>query len=510
MTAFAEPPQKAVPLLDTIAARSRPGRPDTIMAKETPAPSGRPMRAQFLGLPGWLVLGLVVRVLLVPFHHPWDLQTWYNMFVDLAHNRSPYETLRYLTYSTRAQWGLVSLESKFFPVNRELFYEYYAYPPLPLLLYYPFARLYAAFFPPHYEFVVQGALAAHRIPVLVLVLFKAPLFAADVGIALLLWRLTGEQRARTFFLNPFVILVSAAWMFEDLMTVLALLALYLAVRKRSGPAGFALALGTLTKWTPVVLWPVIGLWLLRQRVPGRHQLAFHGAFLLTVAVGLASFWDGVRLVAQFHALRPGANLTPHILLYVLAQFRGDDIGWYYHILSPYVGVITLPLALGAAYLLQVRRALPLPTAASLTVIAFFLGSKVVNEPYVCLLLPLLLWEEAERTSEAKKFVFKAAYALPLAYAILNVPIVLFLLPVYLQLVPWDPSSVYWASRALPRAWHSLMLATLSFAFVGLLVYAWQALTEEVRRETAPCAAYRPDPDRDWFKPSHSAIGQDAS
>jgi hypothetical protein len=61
-------------------------------------------------VPRWLLLGLAIRLALIPFHHPWDLQTWYNMFVDLAHNHSPYETLRYLTYSTRSQWGLIHMD----------------------------------------------------------------------------------------------------------------------------------------------------------------------------------------------------------------------------------------------------------------------------------------------------------------------------------------------------------------------------------------------------------------
>ncbi len=447
------------------------------------------------GLPGWLLLGLGVRLLLIPFHHPWDLQTWYNMFVDLAHNHSPYETLRYLTFSTRAQWNLVPMDGdKYFPLSQSIFYEYYAYPPLPLVLYYPLAKLYALLAPLDYQFVVQGALAAHRIPILLMAFFKAPIFIADVGIAALVWRLAGEQRARSFFLNPFVILVSAAWMIEDLMVMFAILALYLTVTKRYGLAGLALALGTLAKWTPGILWPVIGLWLVHQRVEWRRQVAFHGVFLIAVVAGLAPFWEGVHLAVQFHALRPGANLSPHALLYVLAQFHRGDMPWFYHVLSPYIGALTLPLALGAAYLVQIRRSLPLPTAACLTVTAFLLGSKVVNEPYVCLLLPLLLWEDAERPSEAKVFVYKAAYALPLAYTILNVPVFMFGLPVYLQLAPWDPSVAYRMARAWPRDVHAIILAALAFAFVGLLIYAWHLFTQEARHEAVPDPARRPNLD----------------
>jgi hypothetical protein len=465
-------------------------------------------------VPRWLLIGLAIRIVLIPFHHPWDLQTWYNMFVDLAHNHSPYETLRYLTYSTRSQWGLIHMDgAKVLPVGQELFYEYYAYPPLPLLLYYPLAKLYALFRPLEYQFVVEGALAAHHVPLAILALFKAPLIVADIGVAVLLWRLAGEARARAYFLNPFVILVSAAWMIEDLMILFVLLAFYLVTRKRYELAGLASGLGVLVKWTPGILWPVIGLWLLAERAPWRRQAAFHAVFLATCVAGIAPVWDGVRLVLQFHAMRPGANLSPHILLYVLAQWHNPDIAWYYHVLSPFVGMVTLPLALGAAYLAQWRGRLPLATGACLAVVAFFLGSKIVNEPYVCVLLPLLLWEEAERPSEAKAFVFKAAYALPLAYAIINVPIPLFIVPAYLQVVPWDPTSDYWIGllrQAVPGRWHALALAGLAFCFVGVMLYAWRVLTAEVGDAAVRQGAHRPDPDRARIGPAYRPVAQDAS
>ncbi len=445
-----------------------------------------------VNLPRWLLLGLIIRLLLVPFNHAWDLQTWYNMFVDLAHNHSSYETLRYLTYSTRAQTqsGIMTLEeSRFLPPNPR-FYNYYVYPPLPLLLYYPLAKLCALFLPLDYQLVVENALPAHRIPLAFSLLFKTPLFFADVGITLLLWRLAGEQKARAFFLNAFVILVSAAWMIDGLMTLATVAALYLVVKRRYALAGCALALGALTKWTPGILWPAIGLWLVHQQVAWRRQASFHGAFLLTLAMVIAPFWEGVLLAAQFHALRPGGNMNPHNLLYVLQQFSREDMVWYFHVLSPYIGAITLPLTLGAAYLVQMRRSMPLPTAACLTVVAFFLGSKQLNEPYVFLLLPLLLWETAERPSDVKVFLFRAMYAMPLAFAIFNIPIQSLALPLYIQIVQRVPSSAFiLIVQASPWAWHAVIRAVLAFAFVGLLLYAWRVFTKEVQHEAVHRAAY---------------------
>jgi hypothetical protein len=453
-------------------------------------------------------VGLAIRLLLVPLHHPWDLQTWYNMFVDLSRDHSPYETLRELTYSTRSHRGMIEIRDKIFPTTQARFYEYYAYPPLPLVIYYPIAKLYGRLFGLDHQFVFQGAVAAHRIPVEFMLFFRVPLFAADVALALLLGRLAGEEKARTFFLNPFVIIVSAAWMIEGLMAVFALGALWLLTRGRHTAAGLLLALGTLTKWTPGILWPVAGLWMLHRRTPWRSQAAFHVAFLATLVAGVAPFWECVLFAARFHALRPGANLSPHILLYVLAQFSRSDVGWYYHVLSAYVGAVTLPLTLGWAYPAQVRRPMPLATAACLTVIAFLLGSKVVNEPYVFLLLPLLLWEDAEPPSEAKKFLFKASYALPLAFAILNVPVLMFLLPAYLQVVQRDPSYVYGLERALPREWHAVIQAVLAFAFVGLMLYAFRLFAKEVAHDAVPGPAHRPSIHRARPESAHRPVAED--
>jgi len=427
---------------------------------------------------GWILLGLAVRLVLVPFHHPWDLQTWYNMFVDLARDRSPYETFRDLTYLTRALWGEVAITGKFFDGVRASFYGYYAYPPLPLLLYYPLAKLYAAVHPLAYRFVVEGAVAAHRIPASFGLVFKAPLFVADLGVALLLWRLAGERAARAFFLNPLVVLVSGAWMIDSLAAVFAVLGLLLARQGRHGPAGAALALGALAKWIPAVLWPAVGLWLLRRGAPPRAHLAFHAAFLTVLAAGLLPFWDGIRLVAEFHAQRPGGNLTPHILLYVLAQFGVPHLDLAYHVISPLVGTVTLPAALLVAYVTIWRRALPLSTAAALVLIAFLLGSKTVNEPYVYLLLPILLWEAAERPTPAKTVLFRAVYALPLAFAIVGVPVLMFALPLYVHLTTLDPVVGYTLSPVLPRQPHALALAVIALAFVGTLLWGWCTVLKE--------------------------------
>gem|GEM_PF-1385720 len=405
------------------------------------------------GLPRWVWLGLALRLALVGFHHPWDLQTFYNMFADLSRGTWPYETFRTLSGVARALTSLTGV--------REPAYEYYAYPPLLALLYWPVARIVASLTPLPYAFTIPGALALRAYPWTFLVAFKLPLWLSDLAIALVLRRLAGERAARLFFLNPLLVVVSGSWTVDTLMVLPSLLSVALVLRGRYAWGGVLLAVGALVKWMPVVLWPAVALWLVYTGVEGRRQAAFHAAFWVTLGVGLLPGWPGVLEVARFHAERPGAHLTPHVLLYVLQTWRGRPDAELVR-LSAAVGSVTLPAALLLAYVVQYRRRLPLVAACCLSLTAFYLGSKIVNEPYLFLWVPLLLWELSERPDARKEFVMRAGYGAALAFATVNVPIVLFAAPVVLAVLPESPyPEVVFrdASRALwPWREQALILA----------------------------------------------------
>jgi hypothetical protein len=425
------------------------------------------------GLPRWVWLGLALRLALVGFHHPWDLQTFYNMFADLSHGTWPYETFRILSGVARALTSLTGV--------REPAYEYYAYPPLLALLYWPLARIVASVTPLAYALTMPGALALRAYPWTFLVAFKLPLWLSDLAIALVLRRLAGERAARLFFLNPLLVVVSGSWTVDTLMALPSLLSVALVLRGRYAWGGVLLAVGALVKWMPVVLWPAVALWLVYTGVEGRRQAAFHAAFWVTLGVGLLPGWPGVLEVARFHAERPGAHLTPHVLLYVLQTWRGRPDAELVR-LSAAVGSVTLPAALLLAYVVQYRRRLPLVAACCLSLTAFYLGSKIVNEPYLFLWVSLLLWELSERPDARKEFVMRAGYGAALAFATVNVPIVLFAAPVVLAVLPESPyPEVVFrdASRALwPWREQALILASLAFFFVGILGYGFWVLAQE--------------------------------
>lgn len=78
--------------------------------------------------------------------------SFYNMFVDLATGRSPYDTFRDLMHFERSFFLLGANGTLYRQVFSTPFFEYYAYPPLPFLIYYLPAKLCQFLAPLHYRF----------------------------------------------------------------------------------------------------------------------------------------------------------------------------------------------------------------------------------------------------------------------------------------------------------------------------------------------------------------------
>src|SRR5262249_16354583 len=150
----------------------------------------------------WFSGPVIIRLVAMQFNHHWDIQTWYGLFTDLRLDRSPYDTLRTLTYETR--------------VDRSgLFYEYHAYPPGLIYLYWPIAKLYALVDSSglNYHFGRQGVAPVVAVPWYFNYFFKMPLLFADLGIAALLWKMVGRDTARRYVWNLYPIM-ALAWQFD--------------------------------------------------------------------------------------------------------------------------------------------------------------------------------------------------------------------------------------------------------------------------------------------------------
>ncbi len=372
-----------------------------------------PRRRRLLWIVGLMALAL--RLLLLPLGHYWDLTVDYNVFIDLAHGHSPYSTMLYLSHIAYAgHWDTV--------------YEYYAYPPVPLYLYWPLAHLYAWLHPGATYFIpVQNTYAQPSLPLDFFVLLKAPIWAADFLVAAVLARLTGTLRGwRDYLLNPYVLLVSGAWTFDAIMLLGLVLGVYWLQRGRPAAAGLALAFGTMVKFFPALVVPTLLLYLIKRQRPLRELLLFLGAYAVGCLVLLGPFAGGVIQVLTFHGNRVGGGMTWQMIARLYMFFpHGQDLGPQALALAAF-GTPMLAIALLLAYWYGfTARAMSLNRMVLVTLLAFFLGSKLVNEQYALLALPFAM-VEARRVGGAWKWLARLLWIVPLAFAAVRVPIGRFL------------------------------------------------------------------------------------
>lgn len=364
-----------------------------------------------------LVTGVAARLLLTPLMHPWDGQTFLSLFAELNAGGNPYATFHELTLEARSRYHF----------GWARWYEYYAYPPFLIYLYWPLAKLCGALIPLATAFTVPGSgmVDGIRFPTAFLVLYKLPIWAADTAIALMLWRMTHRVGVvALWFLNPLVLVVSGAWMFDAIPVALTLGAVLLAERGRAAWAGALLGLGFLAKFFPLFLLPVLFMHFAWRRDRGAFTLV--GAF---AAVSVALSWPyraGVGEVLAFNASRGGGGLTLHQVVLSLTRMSGGALLTFENAVSPAVGALTLVGGMTAAYWYLNRHRPTLRRSVLIALVAFLLSSKLVNEQYAMWALPFLLVEAEQVQSVAARAVAHLAWLVPFALLLVHVPAAAFL------------------------------------------------------------------------------------
>jgi hypothetical protein len=426
-----------------------------------------------------LAVAVIVRVILLPLNHTWDLQTWNNLFADLANGQSPYETLRYMTFSAQA--------SRLVPYP---WYEYYAYPPVAIYLYAPLAKLYDFLAgAPAYVWSAYSSIVVLPADLLLSLLFKLPLMLADGVTAWMLARLTRPGIGVAYLLNPLTLLVGN-WTFDALMVCSIVAAALLAERERYAWAAVALGIGAATKFIAGLLLPTLLIYLLHRRAPGRVILHTAVAFTATVAVLCAPFLDGLLFTLRFHAERHGGGMTWHYAFHALARWL-PEIDWspVFLSLSAQLGATTLALGLISTYALLALRAGSLPTMWLITLLGFFASSKLVNEPYALALLPLALVVAVRAAISTSWRLYHLLWGVPFAFAALNVPLPAFLLSPALALGLTDKLTIAGFHHAYltgPFPYIALVLTVLGLSFTLLCIGAivCYAAVPLVRSESA--------------------------
>jgi hypothetical protein len=361
------------------------------------------------------LMALALRFVLLPLGHNWDVMVDYNVFVDLAHNHSPYDTMGYLSHIARsATWD----------VN----YEYYAYPPAPLYMYWPLAHLYAWLHPQAtYFFPVPGTFALPRLSWDFYFLLKLPVWIADFLVAAVLARMAGTIRGwRDYLLNPFVLLVSGAWTFDAIMLLGLVLGVYFLQKGKMAWSGLALAFGTMMKFFPILVVPTCLLFLIKKQRPLREMVTFVAAFVIGCLALVGPFAGGLLNTLLFHDSRVGGGMNwemiPRLGRLFPPNTRLDPPSLAIAAFGTPMLAILMLLGYWYAYTNTEMR---LNRMILVTFLAFFIGSKLVNEQYVLLALPFAMLE-AWQVGGAWRWFARLLWIVPLAYAVVRVPIDRFL------------------------------------------------------------------------------------
>ena len=367
-----------------------------------------------------ILLALGIRFALINLNHPLDLQTWNGLFVDLNHERSPYDTLERLTYEARATQGATWSQ----------YYMYFTYPPMLIPIYYPFAKLYGVFYPTEeVNFSVAGVDPYPQVPLLLNFLFKLPIILADIGIALLLYKMTkrSEKSMVAYLFNPFVIFVSACWMFDSIAAFFLLLATYFFESKRYDLSAVTLSFGFLTKVFPIFALPLFCTELIRKR--SWKFLRYALIFGLVTALFVLPYWSGVKLGLEYQAAREPSGLTPlsfHYVFGALGSLSETSLLQLQFIILPAVATFLLVMGMSLIYAHLSKKSMSLRQKVLIVFLMYFILAKNLHEPHILMLIPFFILELHERYSFDKKWQYRLLWILPFIYAIVGVPLTRFL------------------------------------------------------------------------------------
>jgi glycosyltransferase involved in cell wall biosynthesis len=379
---------------------------------EDPEIAGRRRRRML-----WSVglLALALRIVLLPIGHWWDLTVDYNVFIDLIHNHSPYDTMGYLSHIARA-------------AGWDSNYEYYAYPPVPLYIYFPLAKLYGLLHPGATYFIpVSGSFAMPNLPLDFYFLLKFPIWIADFLIAAFLARMSGTVRGwRDYLLNPYVLLVSGAWTFDAVMVLGLVAGAYYLQKGKMTRAGVALAFGTMVKFVPALAVPTFALYLIKKKRPVRELVIFLAAYGIACLVLLGPFLQGLLYVVGFHGNRVGGGMNWEMFWRLGLFFPPNTHLDPMSLAIGAFGTPTLLIVLLIAYwYMFTAREMRFNRMILVTLLAFFIGSKLVNEQYALIALPFAFLE-ARQVGGAWRWLARLLWIVPLAFAVVRVPLDRFL------------------------------------------------------------------------------------
>jgi len=351
-----------------------------------------------LNLRTTLLVGTAVRLVLMPFTaHPFDVYAWYTYCMDVLRNGFDINIL----YSVRPLWmiTLTFIALIYGGLSSLTGWTATAVTALP------------ASFNPQYGIEWIPGLLFNT-------LVKVPMLLADIGTALILYRLmrrysrTGldEKVVALYYLNPMSIWISAGWgQYDSIPTFFTVLSVYFLLSERIYSSSVSLLFATLFKVYPAALIISGSVYLFKKRKRGalfKYFMVFIAPY--AIYLGLGGLQGLSNLSRQIFNL-----LYSRVIIHDIFGFGLTYWSWSMVLpLDPSVWAPVCALLMIALFGISLYSVLKakfddplksLSMATFLVAAAFFLSIRIVSEARFIWLLPFIVLIVGEGAVSIKPF-----------------------------------------------------------------------------------------------------------
>lgn len=295
-------------------------------------------------------------------------------------------------------------------------------------------------------------------------LSKLPLLFSDILVALLLYKIVNklsgnrglaEKAALLWFLNPYLIWISAVWgMWDSMAAMFSLFSLYFLINKKITLSAVSLILGVASKLYPAMFLLPITFYFMKSKPAGKFKNLAKFYFIFVVGLMLlilpflgdvTNFFGTLFMPNQVAVGNFASDPVNYPLAFGLTYWsvfllnRIVNIplsGVFIFLVSGVLVVFSVALTFKKINKMTFRNPeFDLITSMLLFVLALFLSLRSVLEQWFVWALPFLIILCVG--GKVKGRLFWGASILALLYACLNCPLPLFFLP----LSPWTENSL---------------------------------------------------------------------
>ncbi|MDT8782435.1 MAG: DUF2029 domain-containing protein [Candidatus Bathyarchaeota archaeon] len=292
---------------------------------------------------------------------------------------------------------------------------------------------------------------------------KLPFLISDGLLALLLYKIVtaltsnkglAEKATLLWFLNPFVIWISAGWgMWDTLPALFSLVAFYFLLKKKYALSGVALSIGVALKLYPLLFLVPIIIYLYKTDITGERKnslLKFLGSFFGCSALIFLPYIDrSISFFSDFF-LFSAAAIDPVVeplgfglsywSLFLLNRLFNLTIAADFVSIMAIFSVLLVAVFVGIAYWRISKFSFKKPVfdlnlAFLLSSCALFLSYRVVCEQFFVWLIPMLIILYV--SGKVRSLAYWGISLVALVYCLLNLPAPFFFLP----LAPWIGDSL---------------------------------------------------------------------